>query len=59
MSDQTFSEMVELAKRNGDFRQNYGMIIGAYLYLRSISAVRGRSVLWHGLIFTAITGALA
>ena len=29
MSDQTFSELVEIAKRNGDFRQNYGKIIGA------------------------------
>jgi hypothetical protein len=45
MSDQSFSEIVD--------------IIGAFLYLRSISAVRGQSVFWNGLIFTAITSALA
>jgi hypothetical protein len=59
MSDQTFSEMVEIAKRNGDFRQNYGKIIGAYLYLRSINAVRGQSAFWNGLMFTVITVALS
>jgi hypothetical protein len=59
MSDQTYSEIVEIAKRNGNFRQNYGTIIGAFLYLRSVSAVRGRSVFWNGLIFTVITAALA
>jgi hypothetical protein len=57
MSD--FSEIVELAKRNGSFRHNYGTIIGAFLYLRSVSAARGQSVFWNGLIFTAISGALA
>ena len=46
MSDQSesFSELVEIAKRNGDFRRNYGTIVGAYLYLRSINATRGRSI---------------
>jgi hypothetical protein len=58
MSDQPFSEIVEIAKRNGNFRQNYGTIIGAYLYLRSISAARGQSVFWTGLMFKAISGAL-
>jgi hypothetical protein len=38
-----FSELVEISKLNGDFKKNYGMLIGAYLYLRSISAARGRS----------------
>jgi hypothetical protein len=61
MSDQseTFSELVEIEKCNGDLRKHYGKIIGAYLYLRSVSAVRGRSVLWNGLMLTAIAGALA
>jgi hypothetical protein len=59
MSDQTYSEIVEIAKRNGNFRQNYGTIIGAFLYLRSISAARGHSVFWNGLVFTAVTSALA
>ncbi len=61
VSDQSesFSELVEIAKCNGDFRKHYGMIIGAYLYLRSVNAVSGRSVLWNGLMLTAIAGALA
>ena len=49
MSDQT-SELVELSKLNGDFKRNYGKLIGAFLYLRSISAARGRSLLLPGLI---------
>jgi len=36
MSDQIFSELIEIAKRNGDFRQNYGKIIGAYSSRRSL-----------------------
>jgi hypothetical protein len=39
-------EVVEISKLNGDFKRNYGILIEAYLYLRSISAVRGRSILW-------------
>jgi hypothetical protein len=41
MSDQS-SELVEISKLNGDFRKNYGKLVGAYLYLRSIGAARGR-----------------
>jgi hypothetical protein len=40
------SELVEISKLNGSFKRNYGTFIGAYLYLRSISAARGRSHLW-------------
>jgi hypothetical protein len=39
------SELVEISKLNGEFKRNYGKLIGAYLYLRSISAARGRSFL--------------
>jgi hypothetical protein len=46
------SELVEISKLNGDFKRNYGRLIGAYLYLRSVSAARGRSFLWGGLWFT-------
>jgi hypothetical protein len=49
MSDQS-SELVQISKLNGDFRRNYGKLLGAYLYLRSISAARGRSLLWSALI---------
>ena len=54
-----FSELVEISKLNGDFKKNYGMLIGAYLYLRSISAARGRSFFWTGLISIAWSAALA
>lgn len=47
------SDLVEIAKRNGDFRKNWGPIIGAFLYLRSIGAACGRSVWWKGLILAA------
>ena len=43
MSEQS-SELVKISKLNGDFRKNYGRLIGAFLYLRSVSAARGRSL---------------
>jgi AcrR family transcriptional regulator len=54
-----FSELVEISKLNGDFKKNYGRLIGAFLYLRSISAARGRSFFWTGLISIAWSAALA
>ncbi|MHC2333436.1 hypothetical protein [Bradyrhizobium sp. USDA 4454] len=51
------SELVAIAKLNGDFRRNYGKLLGAFLYLRSISAVRGRSWFCTGLL-SAIVSAL-
>jgi hypothetical protein len=53
------SELVEISKLNGDFRKNYGPLLGAYLYLRSISATRDRSLFWTGLISIACSSALA
>jgi hypothetical protein len=58
MSDQ-FSELVEISKLNGDFRKNYGKLIGAYLYLRSVSAARGRSWFWAGVVSIACSAVLA
>lgn len=50
MSDaEPSSELSKIARLNGDFRRNYGTLLGAFLYLRSISAARGRSWLWAGL----------
>lgn len=43
------SELSKIAKLNGDFRRNYGTLLGAFLYLRSISAAGGRSWLLGGL----------
>jgi len=58
VSDQ-YSELVEISKLNGDFRRNYGKLLGAILYLRSISAARGRSWFWAGLVSFACSGVLA
>jgi hypothetical protein len=58
MSDRevTHSDLVEIAKCNGDFRKNYGVLVGAILYLRSINAARPRLFWWQTLI-AAIAGA--
>jgi len=53
------SELSKIAKLNGDFRRNYGSLLGAFLYLRSISAARGRSWVWAGLLSVACSAALA
>jgi hypothetical protein len=60
MSEQirSISELVEITKRNGDFRKNYGMVLGAYLYLRSISAARGRSYFWVCATLTVCSAVL-
>jgi hypothetical protein len=56
-SDQS-SELVEISKLNGDFKKNYGKLIGAYLYLRSVRASRGRPCFWSGLLFVVVSTAL-
>lgn len=43
------SELSKIAKLNGDLRRNYGTLLGAFLYLRSINAARGRSWFWAGM----------
>jgi len=53
------SELSKIAKLNGDFRRNYGPLLGALLYLRSISAARGRSWFWAGLLSVACSTGLA
>jgi hypothetical protein len=52
------SDLVEIARRNGDFKRNYGTVIGAFLYLRSLGAARGRSINWAGPILGLIAMAL-
>ena len=47
------SDLPEVAKLNGEFRKTYGKLLGAFLYLRSISAARGRSWFWTALVSTA------
>ncbi|MET4294244.1 hypothetical protein ABIB06_005442 [Bradyrhizobium sp. LB8.2] len=46
---QASNELSKIARLNGEFSRNYGILLGAFLYLRSISAARGRSWLWAGL----------
>lgn len=53
------SDLPELAKLNGEFRKNYGKLLGAFLYLRSISAARGRSWLWTALLSAVYSMVLA
>lgn len=50
INTQLSDDLAKIAKLNGNFRKNYGPLLGAYLYLRSISAARGRtaSSLWGG-----------
>ena len=44
------SPLLDIAKLNGDFRRNYGRLIGAFLYLRSISAAQDRRGAWIGFL---------
>ena len=55
---QHYSDIVEIARRNGDFKKNYGTLIGAFLYLCSLSAARGRTLTWTGLVLGLIAAAL-
>jgi len=41
---------VEIAKSNGDFRRNYGVLVGAFLSLLSRDAARSHSFWWNGLV---------
>jgi hypothetical protein len=53
------SDLVEIARCNGDFRRNYGTLIGAFLYLRSLSAAAAgrRPSLWIGPCLAAALSA--
>ena len=52
------SELIEISKLNGDFKRNYGKLLGAVLYLYSIGAARARCFLWSGVLLAALsTGA--
>ncbi|WP_027514870.1 hypothetical protein [Bradyrhizobium sp. WSM1417] len=58
MTDDTSSELSKIAKLNGEFRRNYGALLGAFLGLRSISAPRGRPGFRTRLISIACTAAM-
>jgi hypothetical protein len=52
---ESISELVAISKLNGDFKRNYGRLIGAFLYLHSINAARGRSFFWGGLLIAVLS----
>jgi hypothetical protein len=52
------SDFAELVKHNGDFRKNYGLIVGAYLYALSLKAVSGRSFPWISALLTVFAAGL-
>lgn len=59
MSDDSRNvSLIEVVKRNGDFRKNYGRAIGAFLFLRAVSAARGRTVLGSAMA-AIVTAAFA
>jgi hypothetical protein len=51
------SDLVEIARLNGDFRKNYGKMLGAFLYLRSLRAVRGQALIWSSGLLAAVAAA--
>lgn len=53
--DAKYSDLVEIAKRNGEFRKNYGPWLGALLYWLSIRSARPRSFWLRGLLVAAPT----
>ena len=55
----TSSELSKIAKLSGDFRRNYGTLIGAILYLRTVSAARRSPWLWAGPILIAFSAVLS
>lgn len=55
----SLSELVAIARLNRDFQKNYGRLIGAVLYLRSVSAVSGRFPFWGGLLVAILSAVTA
>ena len=55
------SDLVEVIKRNGDFRKNYGPLLGAWLFDRALNAATGRRPLWwkSALAVATLAGWLA
>jgi hypothetical protein len=49
------SDLVDISKLNGDFKRNYGKLLGAFLYLRSINAARGRSCVYNGSLLAILS----
>jgi hypothetical protein len=58
--DAKHSELVEIAKRSGDFSKHYGKLWGGFIQLSLANAATGRRpFLWGGwLSFVAVAGGL-
>lgn len=48
MSDQDLRNkaLLELLKRNGEFRWNWGVVVGAFLFGLSLFVITGRRPVW-------------
>ncbi|WP_145927663.1 hypothetical protein [Bradyrhizobium neotropicale] len=55
----THSDLAVISKLNGDFRKNYGTLLGAFLYLRSMQVAGGRASLCSGLLIAALSALLS
>jgi hypothetical protein len=55
----TPSDLVLISRLNGDFKRNYGPLLGAFLYLRSLAATRGTTYFWNGLAVTIVSAVLS
>jgi hypothetical protein len=47
-AERASSDLVEVVKRNGDFRKNYGPLLGALLFWLSIKAACPGPLRWGG-----------
>ena len=58
VSDQDLknSDLVEVVKRSGTFRNDWGILVGAYLMNRSINAAVGRRPIWWSGLVAAVVG---
>jgi hypothetical protein len=57
MSHPIFRSNIEyIVKHNGDFRKNYGLVVGACLYVLTLRAASHRASSWIGA-FVATIGA--
>jgi hypothetical protein len=48
------SDIEYIVKHNGDFRKNYGLFVGAFLYALSLRAASYRAYPWIGALVTAL-----
>jgi hypothetical protein len=58
--DMKYSELLEVLKRSGNFRKDWGLLFGAFFFHRAINAAAGRRpFLWTWLAGGGIAAATA